>query len=40
MNGIRILNPFISMLHKTNKATMEEKEVHDIMQLITKGPTG
>ncbi len=34
IGGIRALNPLVTMLFKTNKPTMEEKEVHDVMQLI------
>lgn len=34
--GMRVLNPFVTFLFKTNKTTMEEKEVHDVMQLIGK----
>lgn len=34
IGGIKVLNPFISFLFKTNKPQMEDKEVHDLMQLI------
>ena len=32
--GIRLLNPFITMLYKSNKNQMEDKEVADIITLI------
>ena len=35
--GIRVLNPFVTLLFKANKTTLEVKEVHDVMQLIAKG---
>jgi len=34
IDGIKVLNPLITVLFKANKPTMEEKEVHDVMQLI------
>ncbi len=34
IDGIKVLNPLISVLFKTNKPSMEEKEVHDVIQLI------
>jgi hypothetical protein len=32
--GIRLLNPFITMLYKSNKNRVEDKEVADIISLI------
>ena len=32
--GILLLNPFITMLYKSNKGRMEDKEVSDITTLI------
>jgi len=37
VNGIKMLNPFITFLFKASKSTMEDKEVHDLMQLIAHG---
>lgn len=37
IEGVRVLNPFVTFLFKTNKPTLEGKEVHDLMQLIAKG---
>lgn len=34
VDGIRVLNPLVGFLFKTNKSRMEDKEVHDVMQLI------
>jgi hypothetical protein len=34
IDGIKVLNPLITFLFKAHKAQMEEKEVHDLMQLI------
>ena len=34
ISGIKILNPFITVLFKTNKATLEEKEIQDVVKLI------
>jgi hypothetical protein len=39
VNGIRVLNPFITVLFKVNKPALEDKEIHDIMQLIESKPT-
>jgi hypothetical protein len=34
VDGIRVLNPFITALFKVNKPALEDKEIHDIVQLI------
>lgn len=34
IDGIKVLNPLITLLFKANKPQMEDKEVHDLMQLI------
>ena len=34
IGGIRVLNPMITFLFKTNKPHLEDKEVQDVMQLI------
>lgn len=39
-NGIRILNPFVTFLFKSNRANLEEKEVDDLIHLIEKGVEG
>jgi hypothetical protein len=39
VDGIRVLNPFITVLFKLNKPVLEDKEIHDIMQLIESKPT-
>jgi len=38
VGGIRVLNPLITFLYKTNKTKMEEKEVVDIIALIEAPP--
>src|SRR6266850_4003120 len=38
VDGIRVLNPFITVLFKSNKPALEEREIHDIMQLIENKP--
>jgi len=37
IGGIRVLNPFVTFLFKANKPALEDKEVHDLMQLIAHG---
>lgn len=34
VNGLRVLNPAITLLFKTNQPVMGDKERHDVMQLI------
>lgn len=34
VDGMRVLNPLVTVLYKTNKPAMEDKEVHDVMALI------
>lgn len=34
LDGIKVLNPLITVLFKTNKPRLEDKEVHDVMKLI------
>ncbi len=34
ISGIRVLNPFVTFLFKANKPTLENKEAHDLVQLI------
>ncbi|MCF7687739.1 MAG: hypothetical protein K9N01_05495 [Cephaloticoccus sp.] len=34
IEGLRVLNPLVGFLFKTNKSRLEDKEVHDVMQLI------
>jgi hypothetical protein len=34
IGGVKVLNPLITVLFKTNKPHMEDKEAHDVMQLI------
>lgn len=38
IGDIRVLNPFITFLYKTNKTKMEEKEVMDVIALIEAAP--
>src|SRR4051812_20701497 len=38
IGDIRVLNPFITFLYKTNKMKMEEKEIMDIIALIEAAP--
>ncbi|MBS0631706.1 MAG: hypothetical protein JSS11_07305 [Verrucomicrobia bacterium] len=40
VGGMRVLNPFVTVLFKTNKAQMEDKEVHDVMALIAYAARG
>ncbi|MDB6169309.1 MAG: hypothetical protein JWM88_2173 [Verrucomicrobia bacterium] len=37
-SGIRVLNPFVTLLFKTHKPTLADKEVHDVIALIESGP--
>ena len=37
IDGVRVLNPFVTFLFKANKASMEEKEIHDLVKLIEMG---
>lgn len=37
VGGISVLNPFVTFLFKANKATQEEKELHDLRVLIGLG---
>jgi hypothetical protein len=39
VDGIQVLNPFITVLFKANKPALEDKEIHDIIQLIENNPT-
>ena len=34
--GLRLLNPFISMLYKSNKQRLESKEIADIITFIER----
>ncbi|MAS94001.1 MAG: hypothetical protein CMO55_12470 [Verrucomicrobiales bacterium] len=36
-DGIRILNPFVTFLFKSNQPNLEPKEIDDLIQLIEKG---
>jgi hypothetical protein len=38
VDGIRVLNPLITFLFKANKPALEDKEIHDIVQLIENKP--
>ena len=38
ISGLRVLNPFITFLFKTNKTALEEKEIHDLVKLIENDP--
>jgi len=38
IGDVRVLNPLITFLYKTNKTKMDEKEVMDIMALIAAAP--
>ena len=38
MDKVRVLNPLITFLYKTNKPKIAEKEVTDIMALIEAAP--
>jgi hypothetical protein len=38
IDKVRVLNPLITFLYKTNKTKIDEKEVTDIMALIEAAP--
>lgn len=38
VRGIRVLNPFVTFLFKANKATLEPKEIHDLVRLLETIP--
>jgi len=38
VDGLRLLNPFVTFLFKANKTSLQEKEVHDLIKLIEMKP--